>query len=640
MAEQKLMNLKEQSRLFCYKLKGRFSLYAKRLLEYYPKSYYNRVPKSAFLSRVALVEKLTQMLGDIDSDAVLCIDDKTKQDILFLANQTMESRFNILGSGWVTMAPISWNKDLKTQQEWPQNLFCLKQRGNTPAGADIKMPWELSRGYFLLWLGEAYIFTKEEKYAKKIVSLIDDWIDNNPLMYTVNWTCSMEVAIRATNWMYAICLISQSDALTDSFANKVCKSLYQHGYYICHNLEKSFPWSNNHYTSDLVGLIYINTLFNHISKAKKWQHKAIKEFYEETRKQILASGVHYEKSISYHRLMIELTSYPISMLIRMGELIPEDIINITQKMYDYIGEYIKPNGMAPLLADNDDGRFLPFTYGNFQDHRYLLDKEGIDRKIIDNGIKSPFKLRYFTQSKSYDDAGIAIIKKHDAYLLVNNSGYSKHEDSNKKNIGTHTHNDQLSFELSIGKDDIIIDPGTYLYTSSISSRNEFRSTKKHNTAMVDGEEQNLLSGSSAFSLTKNNVERRLDVIDNVITGSYETIIGGLKHERTFVLTEDRLEISDLLHKDGTGHQGKLFFHLSDEVKEPIKYGDSVHMDLSSHTIIIRWSALNTKEKITTQIVDDTYSPSYGIVIPTKSVTIDFDFDDECNIKTSIEWKKK
>ena len=634
------MTLKEQSKLFCYKLKGRFSLYTKRLLEYFPKSFYNRVPRNAVFSRAAIVEKLTRMLGTIDSETVLCIDDKTKQDILFLANQTLEYRFNILGSGWVTNAPISWSIDLNTRQEWPQNLFYLKQRGVTPEGADIKMPWELSRGHYLLWLGEAYIFTEEEKYANKIVSLIEDWIDNNPLMYTVNWTCSMDVAIRAVNWMYAVWMISRSESLTDSFAKKVCKSLYQHGYYICHNLEKSYPWSNNHYTSDLVGLIYISTLFNHISKEKKWQQRTINEFYEETRRQILPSGVHYEKSISYHRLVVELTCYPLSMLIRMGEHIPDDIINITQKMYDYVGAYIKPNGMAPLLADNDDGRFLPFTYGNFLDHRYLLDNDGIDRKIIDNGIDSPFKLHYSSQSKIYGDAGIAIIKKHDAYLLVNNSGYSKHEDPNKKHIGTHTHNDQLSFELSIGKDDIIIDPGTFVYTSSINARNEFRSTKKHNTLMVDGEEQNLLSETSAFSMTKNNKDRRIDVNDNVITGSYETINGGLSQERTFVLTEGLLEITDRLKKDGAGHRGKMFFHLSEKIKDATKEGDSVHVELPSYAVIIRCTAQNIKEKITTQIVDDTYSPSYGILKPAKSLVVDFDFDDRCTIKTIIEWKKK
>lgn len=634
------MTLKEQSRLFCYKLKRRFSLYTKRLLEYYPKSYFNRVPPNAVFSKASLVEELTRMLGTMDSETVLHIDNKTKQDILFLANQTLKNRFNCLGSGWVTVDPISWNIDLKTRQEWPQNLFYLKQRVNTPQGADIKMPWELSRGHFLLWLGEAYFFTKDERYAQRIVGLIDDWIDNNPLMYTVNWACPMDVAIRAVNWMYSICMISQSDALTDYFANKVSKSLYQHGYFICHNFEKSILWSNNHYTSDLVGLIYISTLFNHICRARKWQHNAIKEFYEETRKQILPSGVHYEKSISYHRLMVELTSYSLSMLIRIGEHIPEDIINITQKMYDFVGEYIKPNGMAPLLADNDDGRFLPFTYGSFLDHRYLLDGDGIDRRIIDNGIESPFNLRYTKQSMFYDDAGIAIVKKHNVYLLINNSGYSKYDDTSKNNIGTHTHNDQLSFELSIGKDDIIIDPGTFVYTSSIISRNEFRSTKKHNTLMVDDEEQNLLSVTSAFSMTKNNKNRRLDVNDNIVIGSYETINGGLRHERKFVLSEGLLEISDYLHKDGVGHHGKLFFHLSDKINNSIKYGDSVHVELPSCVVYFRWTAQNTKVKMTTQIVDDTYSPSYNIGIPTKSLMVDFSFDDKCTIKTIIEWKKK
>lgn len=582
-------------------------------------------------------EQLHVMLGAFSRNTMEGVTDIERQIIIDSAAQALRHEFDLLGSGPVSLNPIDWHQDFKSGNKWEKSFY--REIKRTP-GSDIKVPWELSRCQHLLWLGEAYLLSKDKRYAQEIIDEISWWIEDNPLMYSVNWTCSMDVAFRAVNWMFALNMIAGYEGFDDAFTKRVSSSLWQHGFFISNNLEKSFPWSNNHYTSDLVGLIYISTLFNHISKAKKWQQKALNEFYKETRKQILPSGVHYEKSISYHRLMVELTSYPLSMLIRMGERIPEDIINITQRMFDYVGEYIKPNGKAPLLADNDDGRFLPFTYGDFQDHRYLLDNDGIDRKLIDNGIESPFKLCYCSQSKSYDDAGIAIIKNHDAYLLINNSGYSKHEEPNKKNIGTHTHNDLLSFELSIGKEDIIIDPGTYLYTSSISARNEFRSTKKHNTAMVDGEEQNILSKSSAFSLTKNNVDRRLDVIDNVIMGSYETIKGGLKHERTFVLTEGQLEISDQFYKVSTDHSGKLFFHLSDEIIYSVNCGDFVSVESSNYSVLFRWTAKNTKGKLTTHIENDTISPSYGIVKPSKCLIVDFDFNDECTIKTSIEWKKK
>ena len=74
---------------------------------------------------------------------------------------------------------------------------------------------------------------------------------------------------------------------------------------------------------------------------------------------------------------------------------------------------------------------------------------------------------------------------------------SKYEDE-KQTVGTHTHNDKLSFELAVGEDDVFVDPGAYVYTPDPKRSNEFRSTVKHNTAFVDEEEQNELSSSNVF----------------------------------------------------------------------------------------------------------------------------------------------
>ena len=45
--------------------------------------------------------------------------------------------------------------------------------------------------------------------------------------------------------------------------------------------------------------------------------------------------------------------------------------------------------------------------------------------------------------------------------------------------GGHSHNDQLSIELSVDGVDWIADPGTYLYTASPECRNRYRSVQAH-----------------------------------------------------------------------------------------------------------------------------------------------------------------
>ena len=63
--------------------------------------------------------------------------------------------------------------------------------------------------------------------------------------------------------------------------------------------------------------------------------------------------------------------------------------------------------------------------------------------------------------------------------------------------GVHAHNDKLSFELCVNGEDVIIDPGTYVYTPNQKWRNTFRSTGYHNTVKVDDHEQNQIIVSTS-----------------------------------------------------------------------------------------------------------------------------------------------
>ncbi len=64
----------------------------------------------------------------------------------------------------------------------------------------------------------------------------------------------------------------------------------------------------------------------------------------------------------------------------------------------------------------------------------------------------------------------------------------------------HKHNSRLSFELFAQDKSFIIDPGAYAYTAAKVMRNLFRSTKYHNTVVVDGEEQNRFDEDQLFTM--------------------------------------------------------------------------------------------------------------------------------------------
>ncbi len=607
---------------FFPKIRKRLLVQRNRFLKYFNVDRLSIQGYRGIEGSVVFKQRLREMLGVYSASIFegLGLQDKTM--IIASAEKALRHEFDLLGSGPVILEPIDWHTDFKCGARWGKKYYLdigyIK-------GADIKVPWELSRCQHLLWLGEAYLLTEDKKYAKEVIDEIDWWIEDNPFMYSVNWRCAMDVAFRAVNWLFALNMISYYEGFGDVFSKKVVKCLWQHAFFIRNNLEKIIPNSNNHYTSDLVGLLYLGILFSDTHRGRGWLRLAKAELRKELFNQVLNSGVHYEKSISYHRLMTEMLSYPIYLLKRIGYDVSEDIMERIRYMYAYISNYSKPNGFSPLVADNDDGRFVPFLKRDFRQHNYLNDSNSLENRIVSVGI-SPLFCSNMSETCLYDDAGVVVIRNVNDYLFFNHGGYSGNPDDSKDIIATHTHNDLLSFDLSFDGNDIIVDAGAYLYTSSDADRNSFRSTSKHNTIIVDNEEQNDFVES--FSIRRNVHKNRLKQLnDTVFEGEYTTVKGCLLHKRQLRYVKGKVTIEDYLIKNGDGHVAVLSLHFAEGLFPVITDN---HIEIDNRVRITFGSSPSSLE-----IIDDTLSPSYGVLVPNKTAIVTYQFRDRIVIETII-----
>jgi hypothetical protein len=94
------------------------------------------------------------------------------------------------------------------------------------------------------------------------------------------------------------------------------------------------------------------------------------------------------------------------------------------------------------------------------------------------------RITEYLQCFSYPGMGVYIFKSPHLYMTV------RCGEVGQKGNGGHAHNDQLSITLRIDGEDLIRDPGTYLYTPLPKERNRFRSTQAHFTIQKDAAEQN------------------------------------------------------------------------------------------------------------------------------------------------------
>ncbi len=304
---------------------------------------------------------------------------ETEKLIVAKADLICDHVFDLLGSGPTSLGEkIDWHTDFKVGYRFNSKTYYRRiHPAPYPGGYDIKVPWELSRCQHFVWLGQAYWFTENEKYAREFTAQVEDWIASNPWPWGVNWTCTMDVAIRVVNWLWGYYFFRDSPGLSEEFHLAFYKSLLLHGRHIWHNLENQGDFTNNHYLSDLLGLVYLGILCPDFKEAQRWREFGLQELEREMFKQVYPDGVNFEASTAYHRLATELFLFVTILAQHNGHSFGLAYMERLEKMIEFVMHITKPDGTVPLIGDNDNGRLYRLKVWDppereWVDFRYLL----------------------------------------------------------------------------------------------------------------------------------------------------------------------------------------------------------------------------------------------------------------------------
>lgn len=476
--------------------------------------------------------------------------------------------FNLLGSGDKYLGvSLPWNKDFKTDFVWKNRFYKNIRIIDLNNNSDVKIPWELSRFQHFFTLGKAYLLTKHEKYSLEFKDEIEDWIKNNPVEMSVNWACTMDVAIRAVNWMIGYFFFKNSKSISKEFWVKYNKSLYLHGRHIIKNLENQGEHTGNHYLSNVVGLVWLGIYFgefvvkdkNEENNPELWIGYAVKELEKQMFIQVNEDGTNYEASTSYHRLVTELFLLTTVLCNKNTINFSCEYMSRLEKMCEFIMDITKPNNLSPLIGDSDDGRLtivsnysswmkrdfshilaIAGEYFNREDFRYYGRHYKEDALWIVGSYKENINVPKKLKSKAYKDGGYYILRNDRIYCLIRCGELSF------RGQGCHSHNDQLSFELNVDGEDFIVDPGLYVYTADYKMRNLFRSTEMHNTLYVMGYEQNNYEKYDLFNMEEQTFAECVEFDENIFVGrhfGYRSKCGVI-HQRTISISDNYMRVID------------------------------------------------------------------------------------------------
>jgi hypothetical protein len=292
---------------------------------------------------------------------------------------------------------IDWQLDFKSGYRWSENIWYMDMPYGHKPGVDIKVPWELARMQHLPMLALAYNsisdIKKNDKYLREFRNQVLDFIANNSPRYGVNWHCTMDVGIRVVNWLVAYDMFKTFGATFDAkFEYVFMRSVYEHGKHCYKNLEYNSDCRNNHYLSNIAGLLFVAIHLENNEETNRWLAFAVQELISEMEYEFYADGSNFEDSTSYHRLSTEIMLYCAMLCLTLSaekkqalqsynakqhnikpklkslvdqqydinnsQILPDWFWERLEKACEFTMHITKPNGEIPQIGDNDSGRFL------------------------------------------------------------------------------------------------------------------------------------------------------------------------------------------------------------------------------------------------------------------------------------------
>lgn len=601
-----------------------------------------------------------------------CLSNEVKAH-LAQAEKILRHEFNLLGSGDFVPVdpdreerqdyrPIDWYLDPVRGLRFPRgipvkewDLYAMR-----PENADIKYPWELARCQHWPALGQAWLLSGDERFAREIRDQLDDFREANPVGIGVNWTCTMDVAIRALNWALALDMM---DALKrgDEFGERAVQALFEHGHFIYNNLENHYEVTSNHFLSNVVGLFYLSFLFSSLEAGRTWQAFCREALEKEIVAQVLDDGADYESSVPYHRLVTELFLGAARLAELSGAPLSENCNARLEKMVEFLAGVLRPDGLMPQVGDADDGRLhILSRYGRWQpqDPRHLFgpaaryfDRPDWSSLGGPDGVWEAIWWGYafdedeLRSSRGYEGtpadnirlyphAGLAVAREKGNYLLVTNGIVGT------KGFGNHKHNDQLGFEYFCQGVPLFVDPGSYVYTSDFAARNRYRSVKAHNTLCIDDTEQNEMREEWIFRLFETSHAEHLsfEVSEGQIEyagrhSGYQRLPQKVRHRRTTTLCRkgDGLLVVDELEGNGKCSL-EWNFHCAPGVEVFSRGQGAVLLAVGER----RFELLMSEQMDITK-KEDRYSSSYGVECPSSTITLksEVDLSEKCAWKFEI-----
>lgn len=475
-------------------------------------------------------------------------------------------------------------------REFVGNPPCWLERRHN----DNEFLWQLNRMTYWQEMLEAYSLTKDEKYGKKVIEEMLNWIEvmdikdemyDYPLSYfsECNPLRALELGIRNyKTWPLVLEHLGNTDLFTEEVLEKYLETVYKQ----IRMLRKVSPqlWpkaDHNHFLMECLGVLTTALYFPELKVADEWKTFAIDSIERCCKAQLTEEGGQIEGCPSYHNGCMFWFGLAVVLAKRFEFKFSDEYMELFRKNLDYSIYALRPTGKCVPVGDSHANNLAimggVYGYLALDDMTWL----GLATNLIDTEEvlyeASKHVWRALDVQKFYEDLNTLKGKTYECDMettfwnitlsqAIIRSGWGREDlsflmtcRSPVQNL--HGHIDLMSFDFTALGKNMVCDPGIFCYRDD-ADRKEFKSSAYHSTLMIDGRDhfeyiKSFAYGPQKFGEIYNVEKKEFYSVASAYHTNYEPII----HHRHMALVEDSfvVVVDKVDHLDE--NEVQRYFHL-------------------------------------------------------------------------------
>ncbi len=325
---------------------------------------------------------------------------------------------------------------------------------------DPEWAWFFNRQSFFTATSQAYLRTRDDRYAEFTFATLDDWIRQHPAPGRISFSAAwrpLEAARRILDsWTFVYLQLGAHPAFTPERRERFFASIHAHGEQLRHH----HALAGNHLITEMLALAQLSLVFTADAEAEEWLQYSLGQLQRSYAEQVYPDGTHTELSAHYQRGVALTFQRLLTLLETAGR---NDLVAVwrprVRTLWAYLAAVMQPSGGSPLNNDSDQENLMRLL------REYAPDLAAEDQR----SHWFPYASQAVFRSRSGPAAATLW-----AFFDTGPRGTD------------HDHADRLHLSVSVGTREFLVDNGRYTYRPG-PWRDYFAGPTGHNGVLIDGQ---------------------------------------------------------------------------------------------------------------------------------------------------------